>query len=139
MGQAAILSPASARCHWGHNLLMSSQLARKKALARPVLNLGNTMAFPRELREAIPDQHAGRVLNLDSISGFASHTLLCGRSVHLKLGVKETGRLSGKYVVLVTLQVDAARRLAATLTQLGDEAERKEPLETVVSKSKRKR
>ena len=96
------------------------------------------MAFPRELREAIPDQHAGRVLDLDSITGFASHTLLCGRSVHLKLGVKESGKLSGKYVVLMVLEVDAARQLAATLTQLADEARRKEPLETIVSKSKRK-
>lgn len=96
------------------------------------------MAFPRELREAIPDLHAGRVLNLDSISGFASHTMLMGRMVHLKLGVKETGRLSGKYVVGMALQLDAARQLAATLTNLADEAERKEPLETVVSGGKRK-
>ena len=87
------------------------------------------MAFPRELRVAIPDLHAGRVLDLDSISGFASHTLLMGRMVHLKLGVKETGKLSGKYVVGMALQLDAARQLAATLTKLADEAERKEPIE----------
>jgi hypothetical protein len=130
----------AARGRLGHNLAMSSQLTRKKPPARPVLNLGNTMAFPRELREAIPEQHAGRVLDLDSISGFASHTLLVGRTVHLKLAVKETGKLSGKYVVLMALQVDAARQLAATLTQLADEAERKEPLETlIISGGKRKR
>jgi hypothetical protein len=116
---------------------MSSQLARKKPPARPVLNLGNTMAFPRELREAIPDLHAGRVLDLDSISGFASHTLLMGRMVHLKLGVRETGKLSGKYVVGMALQLDAARQLAATLTKLADEAERKEPIEIRIG-SKRK-
>ena len=100
--------------------------------------MGNTMGFPRELREAIPDLHAGRVLDLDAISGFASHTLVMGRMVHLKLGVKETGKLSGTYVVGMALQVDAARQLAATLTKLADEAERKEPLETVVSRGKRK-
>ena len=108
---------------------MSSQLTRTKRRIRPVLNLGNTMAFPRELREAIPDLHAGRVLDLDSISGFPSHTLLMGRMVHLKLGVRETGKLSGKYVVGMALQLDAARQLAATLTKLADEAERKEPIE----------
>ena len=91
------------------------------------------MAFPRELREAIPDLHGGRVLDLNSISGFASHTLLMGRLVHLKLAVRETGRLSGKFVLGMALQVDAARQLAATLTQLADEAENKEPLETRIN------
>ena len=87
------------------------------------------MAFPRELRGAIPDLHAGRVLELDSINGDTSHTLLLGRLVHLKLVVKETGKLSGKFVVGMTLQVDAARQLAANLTRLADEAEHKEPIE----------
>ena len=119
---------------------MSSQLTRKKPPARPVLNFGNTMAFPRELRQAIPDLHAGRILDLEAISGFASHTLLMGRMVHLKLAVKETGKLSGKYVVGIALQLDAARQLASTLTQLADEAERKEPLETtIVASGKGKR
>ena len=117
---------------------MSRQLTRKKAPARRALNLGNTMAFPRELREAIPDLHAGRVLDLDSINGSASHTIL-GRLVHLKLVVKETGRLSGKFVVAMALQVEAARQLAATLAQLADEAERKEPIEAkIVSGGKRR-
>jgi hypothetical protein len=31
----------------------------------------NTMAFPRELRNAIPDLHTGRVLELDSINRHA--------------------------------------------------------------------
>jgi hypothetical protein len=119
---------------------MGSQLTRKKAPLRPVLNVGNTMAFPRALREAIPDLHAGRVLDLDSINGLATHTLLFGRLVQLKLVVKETGKLSGKFVVGMALQVDAARQLAATLTQLADEAERKEPIETtIVAAGKRKR
>jgi hypothetical protein len=108
---------------------MTRQLTRKKVPAQPVLNVGNTMAFPRELRDAIPDLHAGRVLDLDSINGIASHTLLFGRLVQLKLVVKETGKLSGKFVVGMALQIDAARQLAATLTRLADEAERKEPVD----------
>ena len=108
---------------------MSSQLTRKSVPAPRRFFKGNHMAFPRELRGAIPDLHAGRVLELDSINGDASHTLLLGRLVHLKLVVKETGKLSGKFVVGMTLQVDAARQLAANLTRLADEAEHKEPIE----------
>jgi hypothetical protein len=42
--------------------------------------------------------------------------------VELKLVVKETGKLKGKFVVRMGLQVEAARQLAATLTQLADQA-----------------
>jgi hypothetical protein len=109
-----------------------SQLTRKKTAIRRGLARRNTMAFPRELRQAIPDLHAGRVLELDSINGQASHTSIFGRLVELKLVVKETGKLTGEYVVLMSLQVDAARKLAATLTQLADEAERLKPVDTMV-------
>jgi hypothetical protein len=81
------------------------------------------MAFPRELREAIPDLHGGRELELDSINGQASTVPLFGPLVRLKLVVKETGKLSGRFVVLMDLQPDAARELAATLTKLADGAE----------------
>jgi len=77
------------------------------------------MAFPRELRGAIPDLHTGRVLELDSING----TVLFGQLVELKLVVKETGKLRGQFVIRMDLQVDAARELAATLTKLVDIAE----------------
>ena len=87
----------------------------------------NTMAFPRELRSAIPDLHAGRVLELDSINGHASHFRLFGPLVELKLVVKETGKLTGEFVVRMGLQVAAARKLAATLTELADLAEQLEP------------
>ena len=103
---------------------MSSELTRKAVPARRRLARRNTMAFPRELRAAIPDLHAGRVLELDSINGRASNTLLVGPLVELKLLVKETGKLSGEFVVRMGLQVDAARKLAATLTRLADEAEK---------------
>jgi hypothetical protein len=48
---------------------MSTELTRKNVPA-PRLVRRNTMAFPRELRQAIPDLHAGRVLELDSITVF---------------------------------------------------------------------
>ena len=94
-----------------------------------VLFITHDLALVAKLCQSVTVLHAGRVLDLNSISGFASHTLLMGRMVHLKLGVKETGKLSGKYVVGMALQLDAARQLAATLTKLADEAERKEPIE----------
>ncbi len=81
------------------------------------------MAFPRELRGPIPDLHAGRVLELDSINGEPSRTLPFGPQVKLRLVVKETGKLSGEFVIRMDLQLDAARELAAMLTKLADAAE----------------
>jgi len=103
---------------------MSTELTRKNVHAPRGLARRNTMAFPRELRGAIPDLHAGRVLELDSVNGHSSNTRLYGRLVELKLVVKETGKLKGQFVIRMGLQVDAARKLAATLTQLADEAEK---------------
>ena len=104
---------------------MSTQVSPKSppARRRRILH-GNTMAFPRELRGAIPDLHAGRVLELDSLTGHASSTALFGPRVELKLLVKETRKLTGTYVVRMGLEVDAARKLAATLSELADRAER---------------
>jgi hypothetical protein len=84
------------------------------------------MAFPRELRGAIPDLHVGRVLELDSIHGQAGNTPLFGPRVELKLLVKETGKLTGEFVLWMGLQAEAARALAATLTRLAEEAEQSE-------------
>lgn len=103
---------------------MSTALTRKSVPARRGLARRNTMAFPRELRDAIPDLHTGRVLELDSVDAHSSNTRLFGPLVELKLVVKETGRLKGRFVVRMGLQVGAARALAATLTQLADEAEK---------------
>ena len=86
-------------------------------------NRRNTMAFPRELRGAIPDLHTGRILELDSINGQTSNFPF-GAPVELKLVVKETGKLTGEFVVRMGLQIDAARTLAATLTRLAEQAER---------------
>jgi len=108
---------------------MSKQLIRTGVPTPRGLARRNTMAFPRELRSAIPDLHAGRVLELDSINGHASHFRLFGPLVELKLLVKETGKLQGEFVVRMGLQVDAARKLAATLTELADRAEHLEPVD----------
>jgi hypothetical protein len=40
--------------------------------------------------------------------------------------VKETGKLTGEFTVRVDLEVESARALAATLTQLADQAEKLE-------------
>jgi hypothetical protein len=88
----------------------------------------NTMSFPKELRDAIPDlpTYVGRVLELDSMSAQPTNNHLTGPRVHLKLIVKETGKLDGEYTIRVDLEVDSARGLAATLTQLADQAEKLE-------------
>jgi hypothetical protein len=105
---------------------MGNELARKN---NPVRRLArrNYMAFPRELREAIPDLHTGRALELDSINAQSSNTFLSGPVVQLKLLVKETGKLSGRFMVRMDLQPDAARKLAAELNRLADVAEQSEP------------
>jgi hypothetical protein len=81
------------------------------------------MTFPRELRNAIPELHGARDLELDSINGRSSNLMLFGPLVQLKLVVKETGKLSGRFVIGMDLQPDAARELAATLTKLADVAQ----------------
>ena len=83
----------------------------------------------RELRDAIPDlpTYVGRVLQLDSMSVQATNNNQFGPRVHLKLVVKETGKLTGEFTVRVDLEVESARALAATLTQLAELAEKLEP------------
>ncbi len=97
---------------------MSAQLTRKSVPAPRSLARRNTMAFPRELRRAIPDLHTGRVLELESIDGQAADLPFFGALVRLKLVVQETGKLTGKYVVRMDLQPEAARERAATLSRL---------------------
>jgi hypothetical protein len=101
---------------------MGSEISRPNVPARR-LQRRNSMAFPRELRRAIPDLHAGRVLELDSITGQSLNTELSGPVVQLKLVAKETGKLTDEFVIRMDLQIDAARELAATLTKLADMAE----------------
>lgn len=84
----------------------------------------NTMSFPQELRDAIPEIHPcwGRCLVLSSIDGDCQHNLR-GRRVGLKFLVEETGKLSGAFPVYADLDVEAARTLAATLLNLVEQVE----------------
>ncbi|HEY1342783.1 MAG TPA: hypothetical protein VGF59_35010 [Bryobacteraceae bacterium] len=105
---------------------MSSELARIDVPARGRYGSRNTMTFPRELREAIPDlpTYVGRVLDLDSMHGEAVDTFpLAGKRVAVVFVVKETGKLEGEFKVRVDLQPEAARALGQTLIQLADKAE----------------
>jgi hypothetical protein len=107
---------------------MSKEVARTEAPARRRrgwLPSTNTMSFPRELRDAIPDLPTcvGRVLQLDSTTGAATNTRLLGPMVRLKMVVKETGKLKGQFVIGMELQAEAARALAETLVKLADEVE----------------
>lgn len=109
---------------------MSKELTRKGVPARRRFGSRNTMSFPRALRDAIPDlpTYVGRVLEIDSVSGkvssWAHLSPLFTTKVQLKLVVKETGKLKGQFAVLIDLEPDAARQLAATLTHLSEEAEK---------------
>jgi hypothetical protein len=114
---------------------MGSEITQKMLPTPSRLAPRNYMSFPRELREAIPNLHTGRVLELESVNGQASNHPLFGPRVSLKLVVKETGKLAGEFVVRMDLQVDAARKLAATISQLADQADRSESTESVVKLS----
>jgi hypothetical protein len=102
---------------------MSNELTRKNAPIPRGLYRHNWIAFPRELRAAIPDLHGGRVLEMEALTGQATNTALMGSLVELKLVVQETGKLRGKFTLLMGLQADAARQLAATLNDLADRAD----------------
>jgi hypothetical protein len=106
---------------------MSKQLSRTTVARRYRLIPYNTIAFPRALREAIPDLPTcvGRVLKLDSINGKSSNTDLFGGRIHLSLAARETGRLKGKFMVRIDLLPEAARTLAATLMRLAGEIEQR--------------
>jgi hypothetical protein len=110
-----------------YTVFMGKQVSRTTVARRGTLRIRltpyNTIAFPRALRDAIPDLHGGRVLKLDAINAQASNTNLYGGRIHLNLAVCETGKLSGEFVVRVDLLPEAARTLAATLTRLADEVE----------------
>jgi hypothetical protein len=107
---------------------MSKEVARSEPPARRRRRWEasrNTMSFPRELRDAIPDLPTcvGRVLELDSTTGSISRIYPGCPPVQLRMLVKETGKLKGEFPVFIDLQPEAARALAETLTRLADEAD----------------
>lgn len=87
------------------------------------------MVFPQNLRDAIPDMPTctGRVLVLDSFDLHSIHTDVTGPRVSAVLVVKETGKLTGTFEILLDLKAEAARLLAQKLNELADEAEKKTP------------
>lgn len=97
-----------------------SQALRRKRSQR------NLMNFPQALRDAIPTMPRcwGRSLELASIDGDCCNSTLYGRQVRLKFQVRETGKLKGEFEVQAQLNIEAARALAKTLTNLADQAER---------------
>jgi hypothetical protein len=103
---------------------MSTEITRTgtPAKRRPFRNR-NTILLPRELRDAIPDLHGGRILEVESIDGAISDSPWYGPTVSVKMVVAETGKLKGKFAVLLGLQPDAARALAETLMQLAKRLE----------------
>ena len=88
----------------------------------------NLMTFPRALRDAIPTEPtmAGRVLDLSSIDASPTHTFR-GPRVQLRLMAEESGKLTGRFPLLMDLDVHAARLLAASLTEMANRAEALEP------------
>jgi hypothetical protein len=85
----------------------------------------NRVFLPRELRDAIPEQHRGRDLVLDSITAGTGNSIFLGPQVGLNLLIKETGKLSGEFTISVFMEPQAARALAATLQELADQAEQR--------------
>ena len=88
----------------------------------------NLVTFPRALRDAIPTEPTmvGRVLNLSEVDAEPSHAYR-GPRVQLRLTVEESGKLTGKFPLLMDLDVNAARQLAATLVEIAGRAEGLEP------------
>ena len=86
----------------------------------------NIMSFPQALRDAIPDMpgYWGRALELASIDGACCNSAFYGRQVRLRFVVQETGKLTGVFEVHAHLNLEAARALAKTLTDLVEQAER---------------
>jgi hypothetical protein len=103
---------------------MSKQLSRTTVARRYRPTPYNTIAFPRALRDAIPDLHGGRVLKLDSVTAGLSRAEFFGDHVQLNLTARETGSLNGEFVVRVDLLPEAARTLAEALARLAGEIEK---------------
>jgi hypothetical protein len=85
----------------------------------------NRIFLPRALREAIPDLPTciGRDLELEALSGRVTNRVFVGKCVQLELLGAETGKLTGKFPLRVSLSVEAARVLAESLNKLADQAE----------------
>jgi hypothetical protein len=84
------------------------------------------MSFPQALRAAIPTMQRcwGRCLELASVDGNCGNSAFAGRQVRLRFQVRETGKLKRVFEVRAQLNLEAARALARTLSDLVEQAER---------------
>ena len=94
------------------------------------LRLTNTISFPQELRDAIPDHKpsAGRVLKLETVNAQAANTIEWGRRVQIKLEVCETGKLSGVFDLWIDMEAEAAQALAETLSAAVEQSGKIKPV-----------
>jgi hypothetical protein len=85
----------------------------------------NRLFLPRALREAIPNLPTciGRDLELEAVSGRVANAIFAGKCIQLELLGTETGKLTGKFPLRISLSVEAARALAESLLKLADQAE----------------
>jgi hypothetical protein len=96
----------------------------------------NTIVFPKELRDAIPD-YGSRALVFDSVGGSHSNAPVSisgmigetqfdfGARTQIRLLVHETGKLDGQFTLLVDLDSETTRALGKFLIELADQAEEK--------------
>ena len=93
----------------------------------------NTITFPKELRNAIPD-YAPRALVFDSVSGThydgSKFSRLLGvpwrgngARARLTFVVHETGKLTGQFHLLLDMDTETTRALGQYLLDLADRAE----------------
>jgi hypothetical protein len=96
----------------------------------------NTIVFPKELRDAIPD-YGSRALVFDSVGGSHSNAPVSisgmigetqfdfGARTQIRLLVHETGKLDGQFTLLVDLDSETTRELGKFLIEVADQAEAK--------------
>ncbi len=106
-----------------YTVFMSKEITRGTVSRSTRMTPYNTITFPRGLRDAIPNLHGGRTLKLDEVTGLISRAEFFEDHIQLNFTARETGKLSGEYVVRVDLLADAARELGETLARLANELE----------------
>ena len=96
----------------------------------------NTIVFPKELRDAIPE-YGPRALLFDAASGTPQTFPIAvsgmrgeeffhfGPRARAELTVHETGKLNGKYTLLMDLDSATMRALGEFLVDLANRAEQK--------------
>ncbi len=98
-------------------------------ILRDLLKLPNTLSFPHEIRDVIPDlPTCGRTLVLATMDGKVQNTMEFGPRVQMQFVLKETGKLTGVFPVWLDIDIESARGLATALQTLADQAEKQTPV-----------